>query len=284
MSIPYTREQVIERLQQRLQNNRSIFMIGCGCGMSAVSGEKGGADLIAIYSTAILRMRGLPSMIFTLPYYDANAITLEEGARIAPLIRETPVILGLGAHDPSVNLDHLLDVVAENRCCGIMNEPFASIYGEAFARRLERAGLGFSRELLLIRKARDRGLFTLGWAATPDEASAMAQAGADAIGAIILDDGPEFRGLTGSEALEVAVEKVRRICKAAHAVNPDTVVLTHGNPFYDVDTARASIEGTGAAGYASGSSGERLPAENAISDITRRFREIKISEQKGTET
>lgn len=259
-------------------------MLGCGCGMSAVSGEKGEADLIAVYSTAILRMRGLPSMIFTLPYYDANAITLEEGARIAPLIRETPVILGLGAHDPSINLDFLLDAVTDNRCCGIMNEPFASIYGEAFARRLERAGLGFSRELLLIRKARDRGLFTLGWAATPDEAASMAQAGADAIGAMILDDGPEFRGITGEQALEVALEKVRRICRAAHAVNPETMILTHGNPFYDVDTARASIERTDAVGYASGSSGERLPAETAITDITQRFREIKISKQEGTET
>ncbi len=276
MSIAYTREQVITRLKKRIERNQSIFMLGCGCGISAISGENGGADLIAVYSTAILRMRGLPSMIFTLPYYDANAITLEEGARIAPLIHETPIILGLGAHDPSVNLDHLLDAVTENRCCGVMNEPFASIYGESFAKRLEASGLGFSRELLLISKAHERGLFTLGWAATPSEASAMAQIGADAIGAIILDDGPEFKGAATDEALELALEKVRQICTAAHAVNPHVMVLTHGNPFYDVATARASVERTPAVGYAAGSSGERRPAETAIADITRHYREIKI--------
>jgi len=54
------------------------------------------------------------------------------------------------------------------------------------------------------------------------------------------------------------------------------MVLTHGNPFYDVATARASVERTPAVGYAAGSSGERRPAETAIADITRHYREIKI--------
>lgn len=279
MSVGYDREQVLSRLRQRIENNHSIFMIGCGNGLSAVSGEKGGADIIAVYSTAILRMRGLPSMIFTLPYYDANAITLEEAARIAPLVGETPVILGVGAHDPSVDLDQILDEVEKNHCCGIMNEPFASIYGEAFARRLERSGLGFSRELVLIEKAHKRGMFTLGWAATPQEAAEMARAGADAIGAMILDDGPEFQGITKEESLEVAIGKVQTICEAAHEVNPQAMVLTHGNPFYDVETARASVQKTDAVGYAAGSSGERVPAQKAVADITRQYCSISLQKE-----
>ena len=67
LSINYKREQVIRRLQERIRQNQSILMLGSGSGLSAVSGERGGADLIAVYSTAVLRMRGLPSMIFTLP-------------------------------------------------------------------------------------------------------------------------------------------------------------------------------------------------------------------------
>lgn len=249
-------------------------MMGCGNGVSALSGERGGADLLAVYSTAILRMRGLPSMIFTLPYYDSNAITLEAARQIVPLIDHTPVIAGLGAHDPSVSLEALLDEAQRAGCCGVMNEPFASIYGPAFAARLERSGLGFSRELELIRRAHARGMFTLGWAAVPEEASAMAEAGADTIGAIILDDGPEFQGKSKAEQLDVAIEKVQQICEAAHAVNPDALVLTHGNPFYDVPTAKASVQRTDAAGYAAGSSGERAPAERAVTAIVEAFCEI----------
>ena len=33
-------------------------------------------------------------------------------------------------------------------------------------------------------------MFTLGWAVSPGEAAAMADAGADSVGAMILDDGP----------------------------------------------------------------------------------------------
>jgi predicted TIM-barrel enzyme len=280
LSINYKREQVIRRLQERIRQNQSILMLGSGSGLSAVSGERGGADLIAVYSTAVLRMRGLPSMIFTLPYYDANAITLEAAEQIAPLVRDTPIILGLGAHDPSVDLERLLDAVQSVNCCGVMNEPFAGIYGDAFAKRLEQSGLGFSRELALIAKARGRGMFTLGWAVSPGEAAAMADAGADSVGAMILDDGPEFQGVSPEERLNAAVEKVQQICEAAHAVNPQVMVLSHGNPFYNAATAGASIERTDAVGYASGSSGERLPAERAITEITQSYREITVNSRK----
>ena len=99
----------------------------------------------------------------------------------------------------------------------------------------------------------------------------MAQAGADAIGAIILDDGPEFQNKSKAEQLDVAIEKVQEICLSAHSVNPEVFVLTHGNPFYDVPTARASVERTDAAGYAAGSSAERTPAEQAVTQIVKEF-------------
>ncbi len=117
-------------------------------------------------------------------------------------------------------------------------------------------------------------VFTVAWAFTPDEGRIMAEAGADVIGAIV---GVTVGGLTGARrslSLEEATEQVQEICKAAKGVNPDVMILTHGGPFKDVDTARYSIHNSDAVGYAAGSSGERLPTEAAVVDIVRDYKKI----------
>jgi predicted TIM-barrel enzyme len=45
---------------------------------------------------------------------------------------------------------------------GINNEPFVSMYGPFFADQLESAGIGFSREMELIRRAREHDLLNGG--------------------------------------------------------------------------------------------------------------------------
>jgi predicted TIM-barrel enzyme len=104
----------------------------------------------------------------------------------------------------------------------------------------------------------------------------MAQAGADVIGAIV---GVTSGGLTGAQelvSLEHAVKIVQEIMEAAQAVNSEIMFLTHGGPFKDVDTASYSVQNSLAHGYASGSSGERMPTENAVIEITRQYKEIRL--------
>ena len=140
---------------------------------------------------------------------------------------------------------------------GITNEPFAGLYGVEFARQLEAAGIGFSREVELIRTAHRMDVFTVAWVFNEAEASIMAEAGADVIGAIV---GVTGGGLTGTKqvmSLEKATAEVQKMCQAARSVNPKVFVLTHGGPFADVETAQYSIVNSDADGYASGSSGGR---------------------------
>ena len=104
----------------------------------------------------------------------------------------------------------------------------------------------------------------------------MAEAGADVIGAIIGVSG----GLTGAKEVMTLEELPPRVkmCLAARSVNPDVFVLTHGGPFADAPTAQYSIANSDADGYASGSSGERTPTENAVIAITREYKSIKVKE------
>jgi predicted TIM-barrel enzyme len=92
---------------------------------------------------------------------------------------------------------------------GITNEPFAGMYGEAFGKELELAGMGFSREVELIRTARGRDVFTLGWAFNAEEGRRMAEVGADVIGAMIGVTSGGFTGAGQTASLEESVGRIR---------------------------------------------------------------------------
>jgi predicted TIM-barrel enzyme len=271
----YSRDLILDRLSNKIKQNETVLMFGAGNGFNALNAEKGGADLIAVYSTAILRMQGLPSAICTLPYYDANGITIETLKTVSPLITEKPLIMGIGAHNPSVDINHLLDWAIDNGISGIVNEPFAGNYGEFFSNYLEKIGLGFAKEIELIEKARKKGLLTVAWAMNPVQAEKMADAGADIIGAMVLYLDRDFVGKKEEDYWDIGISKINKICEKVKAKNKEVIVLTHGDPYYDVETARQSILQTSADGYASGSSGEKTPAEKAVVDTVKSYLKIK---------
>ncbi len=115
-----------------------------------------------------------------LPLEDANAATLDllRASRAA-----VPVVAGLCATDPFRNLDRLLAEVVELGVAGVINLPSVGMIDGQFARSLEAAGLGYAREVELIREARRAGLATLGFAYDAAQAASMEEADARVWGA-----------------------------------------------------------------------------------------------------
>lgn len=276
MAKKYTRKQVMERFRNQVQSGKPLLMFGAGIGLTAKCAELGGADLIAVYSTAIYRMKGQHTLMAFLPYSNANEHVATMAKEILPAVRETPCIVGIGAHDPSLDMDSFLDRMLNLGFSGVTNEPFAGIYGPAFAAQLEEAGLGFSREVELIAVAHKKDIFTFGWAFNPEEARRMAEAGADVVGALVGVTAGGLSGSAASQTLEAATEMVRAICKAAREINPEVMIFTHGGPFKDPASAQYSIVNSDAVGYAAGSSGERIPTEKAVIEVTRSYKEMLL--------
>src|SRR5438093_12796914 len=111
---PYTRKEVIDRLQATLDQGKAIIAAGAGTGISAKFIEKGGADLIIIYNSGRFRMAGRGSTCGLMAYGDANAIAMEIGEHeVLPVVEEIPVICGVHASDPRRRMGHwLLEVKA----------------------------------------------------------------------------------------------------------------------------------------------------------------------------
>lgn len=276
MAKQYSRKEIHNLLGKQIETGKPIFMFGAGTGLTAKCAELGGADLIGIYSTAFYRMQGISSLMAWLPYSNANDELINSARHILPVIKKVPCIAGIGAHDPTRSMDTFIEEVMELGFSGVSNEPFVGIYGKSFSSMLEQANIGFSREVELVSIANKKNIFSLAWAFDEEEAIAMAKAGADIIGAMI---GLTSGGLTGAKktiTLEEATEEVRKICIAVKKYNKDTMIITHGGPFENPDTAEYSIKNTQAVGYASGSSGERIPTEPAIIEIVKKYKSMKV--------
>ncbi len=276
MAKRYTKSEVLQRLRREVESKKPLLMFGAGIGLTAKCAEIGGADLIGVYSTAMVRMKGLPSLLAWLPYSNVNEDLLSLARQILPVVKQTPLIAGVGAHDASLDINHFLDTLKDMGFSGVTNEPFAAMYGPHFLKELEKSGIGFSRELELIRTASQKNMVTVAWCMSPEQTKEMAEAGADVIGAMV---GVTSGGLTGTaenDNLDDSIDQINVMKEVAMSVNPDIIVLTHGGPFNDVSSAAYSIQYTHAHGYAAGSSGERIPTESAVIDITKKYKNIQL--------
>jgi predicted TIM-barrel enzyme len=266
----------IRNIDEKINNGEAIIVAGVGSGATAKAASRGGADMIATYNTAVYRIQGIPTAMAFLPYDDCNALALNVAPQVMANAGDTPVMLGIGAHDPRRNLAKLVDQAQELGMAGVTNEPFIGMYEGDLRNQMEAAGLGFGREVELIRIASERGLLTLAYVFTPEEAKMMVEAGADFIGAMV--GGVTSGGSAGGAAtvsLDDAIETIKSITKAAAYTGKKVPVLVHGGPLNDVKSVQTVLNATDAAGYITGSTGERLPIEKSVKETIASFKSLR---------
>ena len=179
---PYTREEVVERLNDTLSKGTAIIVAGAGAGISAKFIEKGGADLIIIYNSGRFRMMGHGSTAGLMAYGDANAIAMEIGEyEVLPVVQEIPVICGVHATDPRRRMWHWLGKVKDMGFSGVNNFPTHTIIDGHFRGVLEETGMSVEKEFEMIGLARRMDMFSIVYVGSPEEAKRMAENGADAI-------------------------------------------------------------------------------------------------------
>jgi predicted TIM-barrel enzyme len=179
---PYTRTEVIERLRATVARGEAIIAAGAGSGISAKFIEKGGADLLIVYNSGRFRMAGHGSTAGLMAYGDANAIAMELGQyEVLPVVEEIPVICGVHATDPRRRMWHWLGEVKAMGFSGVNNFPTHTIVDGHFRGVLEETGMSVKKEFEMVALARRMDLFSIVYVSSPEEAVAMAKAGADAI-------------------------------------------------------------------------------------------------------
>ena len=275
---PYTRREVVERLQDTISKGSAIIVVGAGSGISAKFIEKGGADLIIIYNSGRFRMMGHGSTAGLMAYGDANAIAMEIGEyEVLPVVEEIPVICGVHATDPRRRMWHWLGKVKDMGFSGVNNFPTHTIVDGHFRGVLEETGMSVEKEFEMIGLGRKMDMFSIVYVATPEEAVKMAEAGADAI---IAHVGTTVGGSIGVKdavvSWEHTIKRTQDIIDAAKTVRDDIFYLCHGGPINTPEDADRVIQGTDCVGFVGASSLERMSVEKSLEELTREFKSITL--------
>src|SRR5215472_9406459 len=206
--MPHTRPQILERLRQIIASERPIIGGGAGTGISAKFEEAGGVDLIVIYNSGRYRMAGRGSLAGLMPYGDANAIVMEMGCEVLPIVRNTPVLAGVCGTDPFRTMDRFLQDLKQAGFSGVQNFPTVGLIDGLFRESLEETGMGFAQEVEMIERAHARDMLTCPYVFNEDEAKAMTGAGADLL---IAHMGLTTKGTIGAKTAITLNESVARI-------------------------------------------------------------------------
>ncbi|MBY0456356.1 MAG: phosphoenolpyruvate hydrolase family protein, partial [Gemmataceae bacterium] len=196
---------------------------------------------------------------------------------VLPVVQRTPVLAGVCGTDPFRVMKRFLLDVKDAGFAGVQNFPTVGLFDGTIRVGLEETGMGYALEVDMIRAARDLDLLTCPYVFTPDEAVAMAQAGADIL---IPHMGLTTKGAIGAKtalSLEESARRVQELADAAKAVNPDILVLCHGGPISEPDDVRYVLDHTrGVVGFFGASSIERLPTEVAITGCVKQFKGLAL--------
>ena len=195
-------------------------------------------------------MAGHGSTAGLMAYGDANAVAMEIGEHeVLPIVEEVPVICGVHASDPRRRMWHWLLQVKEMGFSGVNNFPTHCIIDGQFRQILEETGMSVKKEFEMVALAHKMDLFTIVYVATPAEAQAMAEAGADAI---IAHVGTTIGGSIGVKgaaiSLDESVKRVQAIIEGGRKVRKDIFFLSHGGPIATPDDAAYINERTDAVG------------------------------------
>jgi len=269
------RKVLLEKFDEMKRQGIPIIGGGAGTGLSAKCEEAGGIDLIVIYNSGRYRMAGRGSLSGLMAYGNANDVVMEMAHEVLPVVSRTPVLAGVNGTDPFCIFDHYLDQVKAIGFSGIQNFPTVGLIDGTFRANLEETGMSYGQEVDLIKMAHEKDMFTTPYVFCEDDATAMAEAGADIV---VCHMGLTTGGSIGAETalkLEDCANLVNAWAGAALKVNPDITILVHGGPVSMPDDAQYVLNNTETChGFYGASSMERLPVEGALTEQTKAFKAL----------
>lgn len=276
-----TRSEILANFKNQVNSGKILVGVGAGTGITAKCSEAADVDMLIIYNSGRFRMAGRGSLSGLLAYGDANKIVQEMGQEVLTVVKKTPVLAGVNGTDPFRDMHIFIRQLKEQGFNGVQNFPTVGLIDGVFRANLEETGMGYGLEVDMIREAHEQDMVTCPYVFNPEQARAMAAAGADCL---VAHMGLTTKGSIGAETaltLEDCCVKIREIIKAGREVNPDVLVICHGGPIADPEDAAYIIkEVPEIDGFFGASSIERLASERGMTKQAAAFKAIPGNHKK----
>ncbi|HIS95883.1 MAG TPA: phosphoenolpyruvate hydrolase family protein [Candidatus Ventricola gallistercoris] len=277
MAKKYSRSEVLSYLRAIRSRGERIVVAGAGSGLTGKTIEAGGADMLMVFNSGKYRMAGHGSLSGWLAFGNANEVAFSMGAHeVLPVVKEVPVICSCFGQDVTREIGTHLDRVMTENFSGINNFPTIGMIDGNFREQLELTGLGFDKEVEMVRTARSKDIFTIVYVFNAEESAAMAQAGADAIIAHVGLTVGGMIGTTKSLTIEDSAKLTREIMEAGKSKRDDVIYLAHGGPLAAPKDFEAFLKLLPEIdGFVGASSMERIPTEEAIVKTVKEFKAVR---------
>lgn len=269
-------KEIISRWQKQIAAGELLLGVSSGSGMTARYNIQGGCDMILALNSGKFRQMGLGSLAGFLPYENSNQMVKEFAVR--ELLRYNsaiPVIFGVNATDPTINIYELINEIKRLGFSGVNNYPTIGLIDGKFREALEEEGNSYALEVETIRFAQYCGLVTVAFVFDEQQARDMARVGADVVCAHFGLTRGGLLGATQALSLEHARFVAERIFQAASEVNPEVIKMVYGGPIKRALDAHYVYQRSSCQGFIGGSSLDRIPIESAIQEVTRSFKDKK---------
>jgi len=273
----YTREKLLANFKNIRKEGKYIIAGGAGSGLSAKSIENGGGDLLLVFNSGHYRMHGHGSFSGLLAFGNANETALELGTKyVLPVVKKIPVVCSVFAQDGTRVIARHLDKVMAEGFSGVNNFPTMGLVDGNFREQLELTGLGYDKEVEMVRIAAQKNIFTIVYVFDEEEAKSMAEAGADCIVAHVGLTVGGAVGTTKALSVEDSVVLTKKIIAAGAKKKKDALWLAHGGPLAAPEDFKNFLKYLPKIdGFVGASSMERIPTEQAIAATVKKFKAIK---------
>lgn len=268
-----TRKDILHNLWEQIDGGSHLIGTVAGSGMTARYTAMGGSDMILALSAGRFRFMGRSSFVSYFCYGNSNDMVMDMGMReLLPLIKDLPIIFGLNACDPFINIYDYLRRIKKNGFSGIVNFPTVCLIDGQFREALEEEGNSYEKEIETISLAHYMDLFTVAFVHDEEQARRMTEAGADVI---CVHYGFTKGGQLGARrylSIEKALEMSEKIFRVCDSVRENTIKMVYGGPANTPEDMSYIYRNTACMGYIGGSTFDRIPTEKSILEATRAFK------------
>jgi len=264
----FSRQEIKNSFRAVEAQGHPVIIAAAGRGMFAHFAEQGGADMLAFYHGAYLRVDGIPTIAASMHVGDANGLNLDMGERLYNVTTKTPVMAGVLCNEGSRNMVAYLDRLKELGYSAIMN--FPSIGWSKFneGRHIsEDMGVGLRSEMELMDIASDKDMFVCGVPFTVEDAVTLAESKCDAI--------IYHLGMTNADkaqSLDDACETIREVTAKVHAVRGDIMMFAAGGPLTTVEAVDYMFKNTELTGFLADELIDTLLVSEPMANVVREFK------------
>ena len=219
------------------------------------------------------RIMGRSSFSSYFCYGNNNLQVMVLGKReIFPIVRDVPLLFGLMATDPIIDLYSYLQEIQKAGFSGIVNFPTVALIDGKFREALEEEDTTFDREVATIKLANHFDMFTMAFVTNEHETRQMLAAGADVICAHLGLTRGGFLGAKKYISIDNAYKSVKKIFNLCKIVKPEVLHMIYAGPANSLAYMKYLFHKTDCQGYIGGSTFDRIPIERAIFDTVKIFK------------